>query len=450
MKKLQLIISVIVVFGFKELSAQSLPSPNLLAIPLKTDQDDVLKKINTISVFSNLKDPIPLTGIPESLQHYQLKFFSFNPAQYYYDRYRQGLSSKEEFNRFFKQLKYDSSQVSERFFKHTTYALTGLDTKGQKIIVFDLDQNLDFSNEQIMRFDTAFYSLSKEKQAEKQEKLPIVVFQYEYIDPIGSVKQRKQSLFIDPYRAFFNYPNELDRKLDLMYVYRQWEKGTLQDNGSEYTLFVQNSVALPAPRRGATIKFIFPHLKDKVEPDDYYKLNDTLLIGQQAYNLKGISTFADTLFLEKLVKSERPLGHRVGFYADEVQMTFLDSSKVKLYDLLKKDQYVILDYWGTWCKPCIAKLPAIKKLHEKIALKPNIKMISVAYDDNLNEVKRFVVEQGMDWLQVFESSTNKAAHASSLVKTFRVTLFPTFILIQPDGKIISTDFDEIVAWAESL
>lgn len=306
----------------------------MVAIPLKTDTS--LQKVNTISIFSNLKDAILLQGIPDSLVQYQLKFFSFNPAQHIYDRYRQGLIPKEEFEKRFAQLKYDSSQVKAQFFKHTTYALAGINEKGQKIIVFDLDQNLDFSNDQILRFDTAFYSLSKEEQHNKEKNLPELVFQYEQIDLAGSVQKKNYPFLINPYKFYFNYPNEMDRRLELMYSHNRWKKAVVKEGSLDYTLLIQNSVTLPAPNRGANVKLIFPHQKDEIGPDDYYKLKDTLLIGHQRYVFKGVSPFSDTLWLEKLASTDRPLGHRAGFYAKDVQLNFLDGNSISLYDLLKK------------------------------------------------------------------------------------------------------------------
>ena len=448
MKKHTLLSLAFIVLGLGLLDAQSLSKPELLTILLKTDTTAQYGSVS--SVFSNLKDSIPLKGIPGSLKHTQLKFFTFNPAQHHYDRFRKGLSSKDQFDQWFKRLKFDSSHVQEQFFKHTTYVVSALDAEGQKVLIFDLNQNLDFSDEEVMRFDTAFYSLPKEEQEKKLAKLPKVTFPYEYVDQSGKLKLKNQVMSIDPYRGFFNeYPTKIDKALELAYRYNQWEKGEVWEAGIVTPVYVRNSVNLPAPFKGSGINLVVPPNQGKPKLRDYYKPGDTLLIGSSRYIFTRVSTFADTLFLEKLRKEERPIGYRAGFYASEVQMMALDSSNINLYDLLKKGQYVILDYWGTWCKPCIAKLPAIKKLHETIAAKP-VQMISVAYDDNFSEVKKFVAAQQMDWLNVFESMDNKSPNQASPVKTFKVTLFPTFILIQPDGKIISTDFDEIVKWAETF
>ncbi|MDX2069061.1 MAG: TlpA disulfide reductase family protein [Haliscomenobacter sp.] len=447
MKKHTLLTLAFIAFGLGLLDAQS-DKPTLLSILLKPDTTTQYGAVS--SVFSNLKDNIPLKGIPESLEHTQLKFFTFNPAQHHYDRFRKGLLSKEQFDQWFKRLKFDSSHVREQFFKHTTYVLAALDAEGHKVLIFDLNQNLDFSDEETMRFDTTFYSLPKEEQEKKLAKLPQITFQYEYVDQFGKLKLKKQKMSIDPNRRFFSeYPTKIDQALELAYRYNQWEKGEVREGGITKTVYVRNSVNLPAPYQGSIVTLLVPPNHGKPVPQDYYKPGDTLLIGPSRYVFTRISTFADTLFLEKLERIERPIGDRVGFYAGEVQMMALDSSSINLNDLLKKGQYVILDYWGTWCKPCIAKLPAIKKLHKTIAAKP-VQMISVAYDDNFSEVKKFVTAQQMDWLNVFEPMDNKSPRQASPVKTFKVTRFPTFILIQPDGKIISTDFDEIMVWAETL
>lgn len=179
-------LSLILILFLNLIKAQSSLEPDIVIIPMKPDLSGKTI-VNTRSTFSNLKDSISFTGIPKELINYRLKFFTFNPAQHHYDRYRKGLLPKPDFDKWFKHLSFDSSHVSSRYFKHITYAITGLTSNGNKLVILDINQNLDFSDDQKMEFDTVFFSLSSEEKKKKLNQLSKVKLQYEYIDKQGII-----------------------------------------------------------------------------------------------------------------------------------------------------------------------------------------------------------------------------------------------------------------------
>lgn len=447
MKNFQL--SVFYCFFFCIINAQSVDT-GLIAVPL---QKDPLERIiiNTRGVFSDLKDSLHFKGIPENLKYFKLKFFSFNPAQHHYDRYRKGFSPKEELQKWFKRLQYDSTQVRDQYFKHTTYILAGLTPEGKKVIIVDTNQNLNFLDDEKIEFDTIFYSLSKKEQSQKLENLPIVKMQYEYMDSKNNIKVNYTSFYIDPYsNAFAKYTSEMDKILELEYLYKQWELGELNDRGKSYKFFVKKSITHPAPYKGAYVQLYFRKTSDKLDRNDFYEIGNTLTTEEQiSYVFKGVSDFGDTLFLRKLPEQIHQFGYRPGFYSKDAKIKFVEGDSTRIFDILSNNKYLILDFWGTWCKPCIDKIPDIKKLNEKIASSDKIKMISIAYDKDIEKVKDFISLQHLNWANGFELMNNKSLNSDSPIGILNVQAYPSFFLIQPDGKIISADFDEISAWVDN-
>jgi thiol-disulfide isomerase/thioredoxin len=94
---------------------------------------------------------------------------------------------------------------------------------------------------------------------------------------------------------------------------------------------------------------------------------------------------------------------------------------------------MLIDFWGTWCNPCIAMLPEIKAINDQYADKGLI-VVGVAFDKKKEKVANFVEEKKLNWLHIFES--NKEKNASSLVNLLNVESFPTTILLDRDGKIL--------------
>lgn len=105
-----------------------------------------------------------------------------------------------------------------------------------------------------------------------------------------------------------------------------------------------------------------------------------------------------------------------------------------------KGNYVILDFWGTWCGPCIEVIPELRAFHEKHKNKP-VKIVSVACEIGnneaamLNKAKKFVTKKNMDWLHIFENRAN-ADQEESLIKLYNISTFPTTVLISPEGEIL--------------
>ncbi|MEN8927915.1 MAG: TlpA disulfide reductase family protein [Flavobacteriales bacterium] len=101
-----------------------------------------------------------------------------------------------------------------------------------------------------------------------------------------------------------------------------------------------------------------------------------------------------------------------------------------------KGKFVYVDVWATWCGPCKAEIPSLKKVEQTYEGK-NIEFLSISVDalEDKEAWKAMIAEKGMGGVQVFSDNSWK----SDFVVNYRITGIPRFILIGPDGKIISPD-----------
>ena len=106
----------------------------------------------------------------------------------------------------------------------------------------------------------------------------------------------------------------------------------------------------------------------------------------------------------------------------------------KLSDLSGK--YVYIDVWATWCGPCRAEIPFLKKVEEKYHDK-NIAFVSISVDvdKDLEKWKKFVEEKQLGGIQLFADKNWN----SDFMKSFSINSIPRFILIDPSGKVVSAD-----------
>ena len=100
-----------------------------------------------------------------------------------------------------------------------------------------------------------------------------------------------------------------------------------------------------------------------------------------------------------------------------------------------KGKYVLFDFWGSWCVPCIKLLPTLVKEHEQYKGK-NIVFVSVArdYNGNQNKCRDIVNKLGMNWINLWDSMDT--IDPKGITTAYKVGDYPTFILIDPYGRVI--------------
>lgn len=108
--------------------------------------------------------------------------------------------------------------------------------------------------------------------------------------------------------------------------------------------------------------------------------------------------------------------------------------KTKLEDL--RGKYVYIDVWATWCGPCIAEIPHLKKVEAKYHGK-NIEFVSISVDveKDYEKWKKMVVSRELGGIQLYADKNCN----SDFIKAYGINAIPRFILIGPDGKVIKAD-----------
>jgi peroxiredoxin len=110
----------------------------------------------------------------------------------------------------------------------------------------------------------------------------------------------------------------------------------------------------------------------------------------------------------------------------------LDGKPISLTDL--KGKVVLLDFWATWCGPCVADLPELKAVREKFKANDRFVMLSLSLDAELDVVTKFVAAKDIDWPQANLGEWSK----TDVPERFGVESIPAIFLIGPDGKIIAS------------
>jgi thiol-disulfide isomerase/thioredoxin len=98
----------------------------------------------------------------------------------------------------------------------------------------------------------------------------------------------------------------------------------------------------------------------------------------------------------------------------------------------KKEVWVI-DFWASWCRPCIASIPHLKELNEKYTGK-EVRFLSLSWDEDRMDWARTVAHFKLSWNMLLVDGGN-AAMVSWLETKFPHKGIPTAFVISPSGKV---------------
>ena len=109
-----------------------------------------------------------------------------------------------------------------------------------------------------------------------------------------------------------------------------------------------------------------------------------------------------------------------------------DGETVALSSLAGPGRWVLLDFWATWCTPCMNEVPHLKKAYETFHAK-GFEIYGVSLDTDLTRWENTIGEQDMNWINVAQ----KKGGGFDPTALYAVSSIPANFLISPEGKIVA-------------
>jgi thiol-disulfide isomerase/thioredoxin len=125
---------------------------------------------------------------------------------------------------------------------------------------------------------------------------------------------------------------------------------------------------------------------------------------------------------------------RVQKGVDPAQMAFtaLNGEKTDLAKL--RGKLVLIDFWATWCKPCVAELPHLKAVYEKYR-DQGLEVVGISFDlaEAKEELVGFLKKHEVTWPQSFEG---KGWGENRYQRIYGIGELPTVFLLDKEGKLV--------------
>ncbi len=147
--------------------------------------------------------------------------------------------------------------------------------------------------------------------------------------------------------------------------------------------------------------------------------------------------------IEPLPPANKKVQDWVGKLAPDFQVQDLNGEELSLEKY--KGQIVLLDFWATWCPPCIKEIPKLKKVYEKYK-DQKFQIIGVSLDRTMPPLAAYVQDEALAWVHYWDENR-------TVRNQYGVTAIPTAFLIDGEGTIRKASlggFDVDAAVAELM
>lgn len=113
----------------------------------------------------------------------------------------------------------------------------------------------------------------------------------------------------------------------------------------------------------------------------------------------------------------------------DARLATLKGDSISLSNYVGKHKYVLVDFWASWCGPCMREVPNVKAAYEKYKSR-GLEIVGISLDRDPKAWEKAVNEKGMNWVQT-------GGMGSDVSKSYGVQYIPYIVIFDKKGNIVA-------------
>jgi peroxiredoxin len=127
----------------------------------------------------------------------------------------------------------------------------------------------------------------------------------------------------------------------------------------------------------------------------------------------------------------------------------LPDSNGRMFDLEElQGKVVLIDFWASWCAPCRKNNPTLAKIYSQWHAQ-GFEILGISLDKNVNNWKKAIMQDQLDWLQVIdvkalESAVAESYHVNAIPASFLIDKHGILVRINPEGRMLESEIRRLL------
>ena len=135
-------------------------------------------------------------------------------------------------------------------------------------------------------------------------------------------------------------------------------------------------------------------------------------------------------------EDEDPMEVFVGKQFIDLQLKDFDGQSHRLGEYVGKGKWVLIDFWASWCGPCLEELPELVKVYKAFHAS-GFDVVGISIDDDAQAWQKAAKKMKLSWNHLSDLN----GWDSKAVEVYKVPGIPTNLLVNPSGKIVASNLD---------
>lgn len=362
----------------------------------------------------------PIKGVPKHWKKVTKSMVWLDARQLVYQNFHEGNIDTDFYLSLQKNWSWipDEQRLSRKPIRCYVYVISGVDQAGKLAVMIDSNNNCDFSDEKSLSPETVtlrdtlrYYKSSYQveydvyKEGRVLKKYIPMVIKYRPTDP-GPVK--------------------------LCYSFPRYAIAKLTSGKDQKILAVNLGFTSPAGYEVSELALVDSLKNEKIGLANGIRIGEYIDLGVKGENKRyknlGFNEFHGVLQLKGEPLNNNQYSTQQGFKFKP--FSALEFSSHKPLGLQHyRGKYLYIEFWGTWCTPCLDELPKLTSIYEKVDTN-RVNFLGIVGLDSSEKLARFLKKNPIMWSQILSNDKNK------LIETYNVEMYPSSFLVGPDGVIV--------------